>query len=98
MRILIATSIYPPDIGGSAQYARNLYDTWKKQGHDVAVATYTWEWAVPPGVRHLLILYKNSAQRLECRPHNSSRYMDSGHADHARLQTIEQEIHSAHQQ
>ena len=52
MRILIATSIYPPDIGGSAQYARNLYDTWKKQGHDVAVATYTWEWAVPPGLRH----------------------------------------------
>ena len=58
MRILIATSIYPPDIGGSAQYARNLYDTWKKQGHDVAVATYTWEWAVPPGVRHLLYFIK----------------------------------------
>lgn len=58
MRILIATSIYPPDIGGSAQYARNLYDTWKKQGHDVAVATYTWEWAVPPGLRHLLYFIK----------------------------------------
>jgi glycosyltransferase involved in cell wall biosynthesis len=58
MRILIATSIYPPDIGGSAQYARNLYDTWKKQGHDVAVAAYTWEWAVPPGLRHLLYFIK----------------------------------------
>ena len=58
MRMLIATSVYPPDIGGSAQYARNLYDTWKKQGHEVAVAAYTWEWAVPPGLRHLLYFIK----------------------------------------
>jgi len=58
MRILIATSVYPPDIGGSAQYARNLYETWKSQGHEVAVAAYTWEKAVPPGIRHLLYLIK----------------------------------------
>ena len=38
MKILISTGIYPPDIGGPAQYARNLYATWKKQGHDVKVA------------------------------------------------------------
>jgi len=58
MRILIATSVYPPDIGGSAQYARNLYETWKKEGHDVVVAAYTWEWAMPPGLRHLLYFIK----------------------------------------
>jgi len=58
MRILIATSIYPPDIGGSAQYARNLYQTWKGEGHEVIVASYGWERAVPPGLRHLLYFTK----------------------------------------
>lgn len=58
MRILIATGIYPPDIGGPAQYARNLYETWKNQGHEVKVAAYRWERAAPPGLRHLLYLTK----------------------------------------
>lgn len=58
MRILIASGIYPPDIGGPAQYARNLYETWKKQGHDVKVAAYRWERAFPPGIRHILYFLK----------------------------------------
>lgn len=58
MRILIASGIYPPDIGGPAQYARNLYETWKKQGHDVKVAAYRWERAAPPGLRHFLYFTK----------------------------------------
>ena len=58
MRILIATSIYPPDIGGPAQYARNLFETWKGQGHEVKVAAYRWESAAPPGLRHLLYFTK----------------------------------------
>ncbi len=58
MKILIATGIYPPDIGGPAQYARNLYDTWKRQGHEVKVAAYRWERAFPPFVRHLLYFSK----------------------------------------
>lgn len=58
MKILIATGIYPPDIGGPAQYARNLYETWKKQGHQVKVAAYRWERAFPPGFRHLLYMSK----------------------------------------
>ncbi|MBU6427146.1 glycosyltransferase family 4 protein [Patescibacteria group bacterium] len=65
MKILIATGIYPPDIGGPAQYARNLYETWKnakgadgKPLHRVKVAAYRWERAFPPGVRHLLYLLK----------------------------------------
>ena len=58
MRILIASGIYPPDIGGPAQYARNLYETWKAEGHDVKVAAYRWERAAPPGLRHLLYLTK----------------------------------------
>ncbi len=58
MRILIASGIYPPDIGGPAQYARNLYETWKKQGHDVKVAAYRWERIAPPGLRHFLYFTK----------------------------------------
>ena len=58
MKILIASGIYPPDIGGPAQYARNLYENWKKEGHDVKVAAYRWERAFPPIVRHFLYFLK----------------------------------------
>ena len=58
MKILIASGIYPPDIGGPAQYARNLYETWKKQGHDVKVAAYRWERAFPPVIKHLFYFSK----------------------------------------
>ncbi|MEN9913160.1 MAG: hypothetical protein RLY66_568 [Candidatus Parcubacteria bacterium] len=58
MRILIASGIYPPDIGGAAQYARNLYETWKGANNDVKVAAYRWERAFPPFVRHILFFLK----------------------------------------
>lgn len=58
MKILIASGIYPPDIGGPAQYARNLYETWKALGHEVKVAAYRWERAAPPGLRHFLYFTK----------------------------------------
>lgn len=65
MKILIASGIYPPDIGGPAQYARNLYEIWKRmvdtQGrpvHEVKVAAYRWERAFPPLVRHILFFLK----------------------------------------
>ena len=58
MKILISTGIYPPDIGGPAQYARNLYETWKSQGHEVKVAAYRWERAFPTFVRHILFFLK----------------------------------------
>lgn len=58
MKILIASGIYPPDIGGTAQYARNLYETWKGQGHQVKVAAYRWERAFPAFLRHILFFLK----------------------------------------
>lgn len=58
MKILIASGIYPPDIGGPAQYARNLYETWKKDGHEVKVAAYRWERAFPPVIKHILYFIK----------------------------------------
>ncbi len=41
MKILIATGIYPPDIGGPATYTANLAKELTKLGHKVTVITYT---------------------------------------------------------
>ncbi len=38
MRILIATGIYPPEVGGPARYAAELQRIWKKEGDVVFVA------------------------------------------------------------
>ncbi len=53
MRILIATGIYPPDIGGPAQYARGVEEVWKKAGYTVKVLAFRFERKLPTGIRHL---------------------------------------------
>lgn len=53
-KILIATGIYPPAIGGPAEYAKNLADEFRTQGHSVKVLTYKFEKYLPTGVRHIL--------------------------------------------
>lgn len=40
MRLLIATGIYPPEIGGPAGYVRGLASELAKRGHQIAVVTY----------------------------------------------------------
>ncbi len=51
MKILICTGIYPPDIGGPAQYADNLKDEFLKQGNAVKILTYKLEKKLPIGIR-----------------------------------------------
>lgn len=49
MKILLATGIYPPDIGGPATYVRNLAEELTKRGEEVIVLTYgveNEEWKV----------------------------------------------------
>ncbi|MDP3962763.1 MAG: hypothetical protein Q8Q03_02780 [bacterium] len=58
MRILIATGIYPPAIGGPAKYAENLKNEWEKMGHSVKVKTYGLEHNLPTGIRHLYYFLK----------------------------------------
>lgn len=58
MKILIATGIYPPDIGGPAHYAHSLKEALEGKGYDVSVARYTIEKKLPTGVRHLVSLGK----------------------------------------
>lgn len=40
MKILLATGIYPPDIGGTATYAVGLLQALQSKGHEVRVVTY----------------------------------------------------------
>ena len=40
MKLLIATPLYPPDIGGPATYAKLLEDELSKEGDDVQVVSY----------------------------------------------------------
>lgn len=58
LRILISTGIFPPKIGGPAQYAKNLSDSLQKMGHDTEVRTYTIEERLPTGVRHFFFFLK----------------------------------------
>ncbi len=57
-RILIATGVYPPDIGGPAQYAKNLAEEWRKSGHLVTVKAFRFERKLPTGFRHLFYFFR----------------------------------------
>jgi len=59
MRILIATGIYPPSIGGPAQYAVGLKQAFEASGHIVHVLTYgRLEHILPLGLRHVYIFLR----------------------------------------
>lgn len=59
MNILIATGIYPPDIGGPAQYAYNLEQQFRKNGHTVNIRYFgNVEKKLPTSLRHLYFLLK----------------------------------------
>lgn len=58
MKILVATGIYPPDIGGPATYAKNLKEEWEKNGHQVKVLFFRLEKKLPTGVRHLYYFFR----------------------------------------
>lgn len=57
-KILLTTGIYPPKIGGPAQYAKNLKESFENLGHQVRVETYTVEDKLPTGVRHVFFFIK----------------------------------------
>ena len=57
-KILIATGIYPPKIGGPAQYAKNLKEAFGEIGHIAMIKTYGLEGKLPTGIRHLFFFLK----------------------------------------
>jgi glycosyltransferase involved in cell wall biosynthesis len=58
MKILLSTGIYPPKIGGPAQYALNLGESLQKRGCRISLATYTVEDKIPFGLRHIFYFLK----------------------------------------
>lgn len=52
MRILIATGIYPPQIGGPAKYAQKLYEELGRRGPVALCAWSKLERVLPWGIRH----------------------------------------------
>lgn len=58
MNILIATGIFPPDIGGPAKYAENLYKEFSKRGHKAVVLSFRNVRSLPSGLRHLTYFLK----------------------------------------
>ncbi len=58
MKILIATGIYPPDVGGPATYSKLLKDELPKHGIDVQVLSFGQVRYLPKILRHLTYFIK----------------------------------------
>lgn len=58
MKILIATGIYPPEIGGPATYAVIVETEFKKRGHEVRVLPFRVVRKYPSLIRHFLFFLK----------------------------------------
>ncbi len=58
MRILMATGIYPPEIGGPSYYAKNLADAFRKKEEDIEVVYFGRVKGWPTGLRHLGLFFK----------------------------------------
>ena len=66
MKILIATGIYPPDIGGPATYSKLLYDELPKRGHSVEVLSFGEVRGLPKIIRHTIYFFKVLNRGRKC--------------------------------
>lgn len=66
MNFLIATGIYPPEIGGPAYYAKHLADSLREKGHEVEIGTFGTLKALPSGIRHLALFFKLLPGTVTC--------------------------------
>ncbi len=58
IKILIATGIYPPDIGGPATYSKLLFDKLPKRGYDVRILSFGKVRHFPKIIRHFIYFFK----------------------------------------
>lgn len=65
-RVLIATGIYPPDIGGPATYSKLLYEELPKRGIAVKVLNFGEVRHFPKIFRHLLYFFKSIIRGYNC--------------------------------
>lgn len=57
MRIVVATGIYPPDIGGPSEYAKEVVLALRRIGHKVSICRFSAFLAFPAGLRHFLYFF-----------------------------------------
>ncbi len=57
-KIVIAAPIYPPEIGGPAQYAFHLAEEFQRLGHQVRVVKFAEVRHWPTAFRHLIYFFK----------------------------------------
>ncbi len=58
LNILIATGIYPPEIGGPATYSKLLEDELPRYGHSVSVLPFREVRSLPKIIRHIAYFFK----------------------------------------
>lgn len=58
MKVLIATGIYPPSVGGPATYSKFLFDNLPKYDVEATVASFDNLRGLPVGIRHFLYFIK----------------------------------------
>lgn len=58
MRILLATGLYPPEIGGPATYAKLFEERLPRYGIEVSVLPFSTVRDLPPVLRHTTYLWK----------------------------------------
>lgn len=66
IRILIATGLYPPEIGGPATYTRMLERNLPEHGIELVVAPYGWVRRYPKPFRHLVYAWKLLRESRDC--------------------------------
>ena len=66
MKILIATGIYPPDIGGPATYSKLLFDELPKRGIKVSVLSFGEVRGYPKIIRHFIFFLKLIIRGSDC--------------------------------
>ncbi|OGG53735.1 hypothetical protein A3H16_04270 [Candidatus Kaiserbacteria bacterium RIFCSPLOWO2_12_FULL_53_8] len=58
MRIVIATGIYPPEVGGPALYAQGVERALIRMGHEAPLLLFSELKKYPSGIRHLFYVWK----------------------------------------
>ncbi len=58
MKIVVATGIYPPEVGGPSYYAQGLAEALRAAEHNVPVVTYGVLKRLPTGIRHLAYMFR----------------------------------------
>lgn len=58
MKVLVATGLYPPDIGGPATYSKFLVDELPKRGIEVVLLAFSEVRRYPPLIRYIIFAWK----------------------------------------